>query len=488
MTSGGPGRRRGRVSGTRRRRGLGPRDLAVAARRALAAARLEAYRTLRDRRAAAGPDGEEKRPGGRGLTAAPAALDAGGEVTAEVIAYFADPPENLYQLRQWLPILARLDERHPVSIVTRSAVTAEAVERETELPVALVRPFRELQPFYERAGAKLCLYVNNHALNFQSLTFPDQVHVHLNHGESDKISMASNQARAYDHVLVAGEVAAERYRLNLLRPETVDLVEVGRPQLDLLPPRRAGGGRTALYAPTWEGGRDEMSYSSLATMGEGIIEALLAAGWRVVYRPHPKVGMDDEAAAAAHNRIVRRLEQAPVANDGLRHRLSGMAPGAGQAGAVEPIGEAFAEADVVIADVSSVIADALATGRPVVVTRPAEGRGRLIDTKVRSDTVAYPLAPEQLPHLGEMLERILADDPLRGARADAVARLFGDITPGASTRRFLAAIDAIVEERDRRLAAKHARLAARGAASPAGSNPGGRPARSAPGGTESEGT
>ena len=427
------------------------RDLVGALRRALAAGRLEAYRYLRDRR-------EVRRAATRS--------DAG--LRAEVAVYFPDPPGNLYQLRQWLPILAELDARHRVAIVCRSLASAELVEAETDLPVAVVKAFRELGPVYERVRAKVCLYVNNHRLNFQSLTFADQLHVHLNHGESDKISMASNQAKAYDRVFVAGPAATERYLANLLAFDGSTLVEVGRPQLDLLPPSRAADGRTVLYAPTWEGGRDEMDYSSVATMGEAIVDGLVSAGWRVVYRPHPKVGDTDPAAVAADRRIREQLGAAvDTAPAGRRRRRRGASlPAAGGQGhrvspPEEPFGEAVAEADVVIADVSSVALDVLPTGKPVVVTRPAGAGGRVVDTGVTTAAVTYRLDPDDLPGIGGMLEEIVADDPLRDGRAAAVERFFGDTTPGASTRRFLAAIDAIVEERDRLVADKRARLAAR---------------------------
>jgi hypothetical protein len=55
--------------------------------------------------------------------------------------------------------------------------------------------------------------------NFQSLAWPKAMHVHINHGESDKTSLVTHQARAYDRVLVAGDAAIRRLTTGLLELE-----------------------------------------------------------------------------------------------------------------------------------------------------------------------------------------------------------------------------------------------------------------------------
>ena len=57
-------------------------------------------------------------------------------------------------------------------------------------------------------------------LNFQSLLDGRKLHVHINHGESDKQSMASNNAKAYDRVFVAGKAAVQRHEAGLLEFDT----------------------------------------------------------------------------------------------------------------------------------------------------------------------------------------------------------------------------------------------------------------------------
>jgi hypothetical protein len=377
-----------------------------------------------------------------------AARAPGRDEPIDVVAYFPDPPDNLYQLRQWLPILGRVAERHRVGVVCRSPASFVTLVEESPVPVILVRYLRDLDALYESRDVKVCLYVNNHHLNFQSLTFPDPLHVHLNHGESDKVSMASHQARAYDRVVVAGQAAIDRYRANLLEPDAAHLLEVGRPQIDLLPPHRprSDGRVQVVYAPTWEGGRDLMDYSSVATMGEGIVRALLAEDLAVIYRPHPKLGARSEAATAAHRSILRLMDRAVRQTD----------PGLRRISEEEPLGDVLACADVLITDVSSVAMDFLPTGRPLILTRPVtDGQ----ETATSSEVVeaGMPLPPEGIADLAGLIRRTVEEDPRRAARETLANRYFGDTSPGASTERFLVAIDGIVAERERLVAAKRSR-------------------------------
>ncbi len=178
-------------------------------------------------------------------------------IHAPVLAYFADDPTRSYQLIQWLPVLEQLDQHHRVGIVARDESTVEVLRERSDLPITCVPDFAELTDFYAASQARVVLYCNNSTLNFNSLIDARKLHVHINHGESDKQSMASNNAKAYDRVFVAGEAAVRRYAAELLELDTSKLVRIGRPQLDLRPPAvlEPSERRTVLYAPTWEATR-----------------------------------------------------------------------------------------------------------------------------------------------------------------------------------------------------------------------------------------
>lgn len=152
-----------------------------------------------------------------------------------MLAHYPDDPTRVYQLLQWLAVLERLDRQFPVAIVTRQADSAQIISHRTHLPVHLAESFEDLAELYADLGAHVVVYCNNSMLNFNSLINSSMLHVHINHGESDKHSMVSNNAKAYDRVFVAGQAAVERHQGALMEFDISRLVVVGRPQLDLAP-------------------------------------------------------------------------------------------------------------------------------------------------------------------------------------------------------------------------------------------------------------
>ncbi|HWJ83986.1 MAG TPA: hypothetical protein VNR62_01070, partial [Cellulomonas sp.] len=110
----------------------------------------------------------------------------------------------------------------------------------------------------------------------------------------------------------------------------------------------------------------------------------------------------------------------------------------------------FAEADVLVCDVSAVAVDWLATDRPLVLTQP----GAPDSSEVRS---ALAGAVTRLPAgavdgVAEVLRREVERDENAGARRAMAEYYLGDITPGSSSRRFLAACEAILAGRSPQVA------------------------------------
>ena len=186
-------------------------------------------------------------------------------VDAEVAVYFADSPDRVYQLDQWLPVLERLARTHRVVVILRDIRTMKDIQDRTTLPVVCVTTFLDLMNLYDAGEFKVGIYVNNGQRNFQSLNNPRMLHVHVNHGESDKLSSFSNQVKAYDRVFVAGPVAVERYQEALIDFDGSKVVAVGRPQLDLdfTPELAESSRRTVMYGPTWEGESESNNWTSL---------------------------------------------------------------------------------------------------------------------------------------------------------------------------------------------------------------------------------
>ncbi len=377
----------------------------------------------------------------------PLGFEPGETVPAEVVAYFADSPSRLYQLTQWLPVLERLSERHPVLLVLREPETYYRLEELTALRRVLLPQFAQLTDFYAENDYRVCLYVNNASRNFQSLSHQTMLHVHVSHGESDKISMVSNQAKAYDRVFVAGEAAIRRHRAALIGFDERKLVPVGRPQLDLLlpPALPPSDRRTVLYAPTWEGENAANNYTSVDLFGESIVEAVLSLpNVRFVYKPHPRLAMSPlPHVRSAHERISGLVERARAADPAAGHRVV----------LEEDILAVIPCADAMIADVSSVGLDFLylATDKPLFVTDRRNDRRQLaLDAPVTD--AADVIDERTVAFLPATLSARLEHDEHRDARERLRRYYFGDVAVGESTRRFVDAVTRLAAERDSLLA------------------------------------
>jgi hypothetical protein len=371
----------------------------------------------------------------------PAGYTPGDLVPGTVAVYFADDPRKLYQLRQWLPVFELLDEHHPVVIITRNRKTYAELGDLTPLRCVLAPAFPDLVGLYECGEFKVCLYVNNSVHNFHSLMQRRMLHVHVNHGESDKVCMVSNQVKAYDRVFVAGAAAVRRHRAALIEFDESKLVRIGRPQLDLSPqPLLApvDGQHTILYAPTWEGENESNNYTSVDVFGPAIVAAALSVpDARVVYKPHPRVVLSPlPAISAAHREIVRMLERRPGHEAHLGGDILALFPGV----------------DLMVTDVSSVGLDFLYLrgDAPLLIADRHDDRARLhADAPV--SRCADVIDSSTVATLPETIEKRLTDDVHLAAREYARIDYFGDLAPGESTARFLAAVDDAVTTRDRRL-------------------------------------
>ncbi len=360
-----------------------------------------------------------------------------------VLAYFGDDPDRVYQLVQWLPVLELLDAHERVGIVLRDADTAGVVRQQTRLPVLVATEFPDLRSLYAELDAKVALYCNNSLLNFHSLLEPRMLHAHISHGESDKQSMASNNAKSYDRVFVAGEAAVQRHATGLLEFDLDRLVRIGRPQLDLQRERvlAPSSRRTVLYAPTWEGDADYNNYSSVDTIGPQIVARVLAVpDVRLVYKPHPQVThSDDPAVLSAHRRILRL-----VADADARDRT------AGHVSLTEAdILAVMPDCDAMITDVSSVGLDwlYLRTECPLLIADRHDDPEELRAAAPVS-RAADVIDSHSVHDLTALLSARLEHDELHLARIAMRHHYFDDVKVGDSTARFLDAVAELVTLRD----------------------------------------
>lgn len=363
-----------------------------------------------------------------------------------IAVYFADGPVNMYQMRQWYAPLRELAREWPVLVISRAVRGADALLRDDALPVAYAPTVGDVERVLAEQDIRVVFYVNQNTRNFQMFRYGRRWHVFINHGESDKMYMTTNQFKAYDYAFIAGDAARARLERTLW---DYDLdrrtFAIGRPQADHYSgavPYRADDRTVVLYAPTWEGDRPSAHYGSIVSHGEALVSALLATGkHRVVYRPHPRSGVVDAAYGAANARIVAALAAANAADPTAQHVHDTGAE----------VGWQLAAADLAVVDISAMVYDRLAAGKPLLITRP-------VDPEALVDATGYLSACEWLDaaDAGDIVthtQRVL-DDPEAVARLDHwVRHYFGDTTPGASTRRFHEAVRVLMDRWDRAAAA-----------------------------------
>jgi hypothetical protein len=366
----------------------------------------------------------------------PEGFDLNHVPSAQIALYFPDAPPKLYQLTQWLPVFEANREFRTI-VVVRHIETYRLLKDRTSLPVLLVPRYEVLMAMYDRADFHAVIYVNNGWTNFQSLAFQQAVHIHVNHGESDKICMVSNQAKAYDKVFVAGEAAIARHQAALAWFDAGTLVKVGRPQLDLDVPDVLPdfAGTTITYAPTWEGEDEVNNYTSVDCYGPQLVEAALTQpGARLIYKPHPRViDASDPVVRRKHRIIVDAIERA-----GTPHMYL---PNADILGVLS-------QTDVLICDVSSVSLDhlylrpdahLLLTDRrsnraQLLADSPIAAASTIIDAHSIADVAGFIAQRQDEAQVNERLE-------LRDYYFDGLA-------PGESTVRFWDELTRSIQEHD----------------------------------------
>ncbi len=332
----------------------------------------------------------------------------------EVIVYFSGPVGTTYQLNVWLEALERVGRR--TLLVIRERHHLEDLLT-TTLPI-VIAPSAVHVELVHPGSALVALYPTTVIRNNHMIRLPGVRHVFINHGDGDKAVTYSPLHRVFDEIWVAGQAACDRYLTKGEGVRADQLVVVGRPQLAHVAFRSeepAVEPVTVLYAPTWEGNFDDVDYSSVAPMGVSLVRELLRAEppLRVLFKPHPATGNRRSDAAGALAEITDLVRRSP------RGALVASGPDA--------LYDAFNACDVLVADVSSVVADFLASRKPYIVTNP---RGLDVDA-MRRDFPSTSGGPLLGPGDGTIVDEIreaVGTDPLRSRRERLAAYFLGEPT------------------------------------------------------------
>ncbi|MEU7098308.1 hypothetical protein OHA09_23775 [Streptomyces longwoodensis] len=447
------------------------------------------------------------------------------EYRPETVLYFSGSADSAYQVNMWLETMEQLDSR-PLVLLREHFILEKLAP--TTVPVISVPGGVHLMNL-DLSTVRVALYAANVGKNIHLLRVPTMKHVFIGHGDSDKLASVNPFSKVYDEVWTAGRAGRDRYAVADVGIRDEDIVEVGRPQLAPIQPRReapAGRVPTVLYAPTWEGWDDNPGNTSLILAGENIVKRLVAADppVRVLYKPHPFTGTRSARAGAAHRRIealvkkaaaeramdprftpdtaaqaaakaeLARVEQrlaelartfegggdeAETARDGLvdyrRHaEVARLRAEWNDAywrsfpewehrvitGAEPRLYDCFNVSEAMVSDISSVVSDYIASGKPYAVTDSA-GLGAEEFKRQNTAVRAAVILDNGAAGLDALLAAVRdpAADPLAGGRKELKEYLLGPDEP-TSVERFNAAVADLALKSEARNAGQTARIAA----------------------------
>ncbi|MFG3342757.1 hypothetical protein [Glycomyces sp. NPDC048151] len=419
-----------------------------------------------------------------------------------VVLSFSGSKEATYQVNMWLETLERMEAERPL-VILREMHSMPDLAR-TDIPVLCVPSAVDIMNM-DLSTVRVALYPAHVGKNLHLLRVPTMKHAFIGHGDSDKVASINPFGKAYDELWTAGKAGRDRWARADIGVRDEDIVEVGRPQLDVIDTAPAGGEiPTVLYAPTWENWTDDPGTTSVTVQGERIVKALLAAEppVRVVYKPHPFTGTRSAKAKAADRRIRALIEDA--------NQRSGAAPTAvvppppGQVddeaaklqwgdaatsrnavttraevtaerrtaaewntafwaaqpanrhlvvtGALPNVYDCFNQADGLVSDISSVVSDFIASGKPYAVVDSAgvgEEAFKAANTAVRAAVILDP----EVHGLDDLLAAVRdpEHDPLKADRKALKTYLLGPDEPTAQ-QQFNQAVNELAkraEERNR---------------------------------------
>jgi tetratricopeptide (TPR) repeat protein len=348
----------------------------------------------------------------------------------QVVLYLAGVANVAYQANMWIPVLERLGAR--TAIVIRESHLKDRIAP-TSVPVYCLQSLRDLE-LLQLAGVKTVLYPANSADNVHMLRFHKLQHFFINHGESDKCVNQNQLMLAYDKLLLAGPLAKARLVKAGFKLHPDQVVEVGRPNLELLLDKKDNFPREPkiiLYAPTWEGVVDEADYSSVSSYGLQLLRGLAGcAGVKVVFKPHPHTGIKRKDTKSALQEMLKFCRS---------HAFEIVA-------ADSDIYPHLNRADVLVTDISSLINEFLYTRKPVILTNPDLLSHDKMVGEYPSARGAYIIdSPDSI---GGILEHIATEDGKFKDRLTTSAYTLGEIPEGSLNRFNRIVLESLADEND----------------------------------------
>ncbi|PZG12856.1 glycosyl transferase [Micromonospora craterilacus] len=346
------------------------------------------------------------------------------------LVHWNAPAGTAYQIAMWLPYLERLGKKY--FVLVRSEANFNEVVALTMAPVILRSGLTEIDDVIA-PSLRAAFYVNTATRNNHVIRYTNLTHIQLNHGDSDKVPSHNPVFRMYDKNFVAGQAAVDRFAANGVSMPAEMFAIVGRPQVEHVAiatePISSIAKPRVLYAPTWAGFYTDSNYSSLP-VGYEIIKAMVARGCSVVFRPHPY-----SQRSADLTRECERI-RALLAED---RKVNGTPHVFGAKAETEmSVVDCFNASDVMVSDVSSVVADYLYSEKPFAMVAVSAPAATFTD-EFPLGRAAYVIDAYggRVRGLDVILDDLLGSDPLASTRRDLKKYYLGDIPADGYVQHFL---------------------------------------------------
>jgi hypothetical protein len=359
----------------------------------------------------------------------------------DIIIYFFGKMGQTYQIKQWIDTFIELNKKHRISVVVRDSQVQQYFTKILPFPIKYCNTINDVFDFYTQVDPKVIMYINNGFKNFQSLIYENSLHIHINHGESDKSSDHSNQVKGYDYIFVHGQNGYNNYMKYLIKLNPKRLVITGRPQLDFIKPIsiNTNNKKVILYVTTWEATHQSMRYTSVDVYGEKIVNKIIDSDeYFFIYKPHPNLGANDSKVKEIHKKIIEKVNNSK--NAIVLDK--------------EDVNNIYPIADFAIFDMSSTMTDFLQVNKPFLLADVFNSDIHNInDYNVLHG--CNRITSNNIDNLLTMIKTEIDKDPMKEKRQEIKELYLGNYKEGESIKKFINSVSNIIQQRDQEIQKKY---------------------------------
>ena len=323
---------------------------------------------------------------------------------------FGEKGDSLYWLRDWLNVFSDFNVK--ILVVLRSKELQDWIfENYPSVDSVTVSGFQAVVELYKvTASTKLALYPINSMYNHMFVRLTSVRHVFIGHGDSDKLSSANKVLRMFDEIWCAGQAQVDRMLNQDFDCRSLRLRKVGRPGLLRLiadSESEKVKENKLLYLPTWEGSDERWDYSSVAIIDEVIESIAINTDLTMNVRLHPFTG-----------RRIKSLKEKILTT---KKSYSG-SDKVVFSGTEKPLIDVLSDYDYFICDISSVVTECLALGRPIFLYKTCCNSVKIAKSNISLESFCYTFSG--LDELNKKLKLVLGGDDYKVVKRAEAAEYF----------------------------------------------------------------